>query len=72
MNRTIVIYHACIERLSNIKGVYKTTFSVPELRKRMSMCIDNQNLTDSLAGLKNEMLCFEILAVVSPTKLLNY
>ena len=33
---------------------------------------DNQNLTDPLAGLKNEMLCFEILAVVSPTKLLTY
>lgn len=72
MNRTIVTCHACIERLSDIKGVYRTTYSVPELRKRMSMCIDNQNLTDSFAGLKNEMFCFEIVTVVSPTKLLNY
>ena len=70
-NRTIVTCHACIERLLEIKGVYRTTFSVPELRKTMSMCTENQNLTDSLAGLKNEILCFEIVAVVKSNKIIK-
>lgn len=46
----------CINRLLEMREVYRIIFSVSELR--MCMCIDNLNLENSITDLKNNIFLF--------------